>query len=169
MKNEVIFDENLASSEDIDFIGQIIRNHNCCLVKEYLYYHNKGYDNLYNFYERAEADLQMIIHSSELVGKFTRSDIGKIEMYKKRIHAVKNDSNFSTSNSCIKNSRKKIGMKYYTLGLISQHMDKKTARLYILKSLFYNFQIRHLVTYIKFFNPLRKKDIIVKESELYFS
>lgn len=167
-KEGIFFDEQLVAGEDLDFVTKIIKLHKSCLIEEFHYYHNQGTDNLYNFKERDNNKLEAIILDRELVRKFTDSDKYKIEMLKKRIEYVKSDAEFSTAKKCIQNCRNRIGRKYFTLGLLNQHCNRKLAISYLWHSLFYDFHGVRFSAFVKLINPFRSESILADSSELYF-
>lgn len=162
------FDENLKAGEDTDYICRLIRETKCCFMEEYHYYHFQGIDNLYNFIERDNASLEKIIASKEIAEKFTQSDIHKIEMLKRRIKYVQEDSKFSEKELCIRRCNDKIAKKYLTLSLMNQKINRKKAIYLGICSLFWKSDVRRW-RYVRKLLCFWKKDIILADdNELYF-
>ena len=163
------FDETLRTNEDIDFITRLLQVSKVSFSASYLYIHEQGDDNLYNFEERSEDNYLKIAKNGKAISKFNKSDRSKIKMYKKRIKLIKKSSDLKDKKACLLHCRDRIGRKYFTLGLINQFEHKLFSVFCIFMSLFYDCHIIRIKVLLSILNPFSKVNYDISKSELYLS
>lgn len=132
------FDEELHTSEDIDFITRIIFEEGFVLILRYHIYYNQGNDNLFFFLDRGNVNLEKLLDSKERVRKLINCALDKIRMYEKRISFLEqHKKELQMYGKCVKVANYLISTKYGTLAILNQRIDKYQSCIYMIQSLKY--------------------------------
>lgn len=134
------FEENLFTSEDIDFVLRILDNFNVVIDKNaHFTYYDDTNNSLYSYIDRDNAEIKDLIKNREYVKRLTLDGVNKIEMRKRMKKLIFNSQNFTEKNKCISLIDKRIQNKYYTLAYLNQRTPK--AIVFALKLIKSNYNL----------------------------
>lgn len=152
LKEIGMFDESLKASEDDDFEFRIFCKYKFALIKEYHFTYKQGEDNIYNFMDRKNYDLEKLITNKELIERTAICLYNKTRALTKKNFDIKTVEGLKEKKLCRKKCCEKLGEKYFTLGFLNSRTSKLKSLKYALLALKYSFCIVNikLVIYIIF-------------------
>ncbi len=162
------FNENLRSSEDVDFVYRLLESYKFCLIKDHHFIYYEGQDNIYNFIDRNNIDVSQLVYNKKLVEGMNRNGTNKNEMWKNLKELVGKSPGIKDKKKCIKVINERIALKYFTLGFINARLSKVRALGYYLNSLAYKPDRARLLFLFKLLFPVYQTDNTSIISDLDF-
>lgn len=157
------FIEELRASEDIEFISRCISIDGFCYVNKPHFIYYMGTDNLYNFIDRSEINLNKLLLDDEKIKKIIKCDLDKCKMFSLRKDYVKKINIDIDKKACIKACNIKISKKMFTIAVLVQKNDHKLFLKCMLHSIICDlklYKIKYLILWLLGKKILPSKDLL---------
>lgn len=154
-----MFDECLRASEDDDFEFNIFCKYKFALIKEYHFTYKQGEDNIYNFIDRKNYDLEKLMTNKKVVERVSICLENKTKALTKEISNIKAIEDLKENKLCVKKCCKKLGKKYFTLGFLNSRTSKLKSLKYGLLALKYSFSLLNIKLIIHIIFPHLFSDV----------
>lgn len=150
------FDTNLSMSEDDDYSFRILLNYDALVIMEELFIYHQGTDNLYNFSERANINLNKDFEKKEVVDKFSICLENNYEAINKKRSAYLKYGKYANKKAFLTACREQMGWRAFTIAYINKKTNIKKAFKYSLLSIHH---MHRKIDYKLFINILFRNEI----------
>lgn len=140
-ENIGLFDVGLITSEDDDYSFRILLKYDAVVVMKSLFIYHQGVDNLYNFVERENSDIDKLLNERKIINKFTIFLENNYKSIKKKQKAYLQYGNFNNKKKFLNACREQLGWRAFTIAYINKELDIKKSLKYNLKSIWYMHRI----------------------------
>lgn len=174
MESEVIrktglLNEKLPVAEDTDFVFRVNYAYAFCLIRNYHFVYNQSADSLYNFANRKMADMEKLISDTILVRRLTFCGLAACRMWQYKKAFIRKAAEFNRRDECLKKCNKKKALKYFSLGFINKKCNRMLAFLFLIKSLFYDYNHEKIKLLINILLPFTFRQLEIHFSEHWLS
>ena len=140
-ENIGLFDVSLITSEDDDYSFRILLKYDAVVVMKKLFVYHQGVDNLYNFVERENSDIDKLLVERKTINKFTTFLENNYKSVTKKRKAYLQYGNFNNKKKFLNACREQLGWRAFAIAYVNKELDIKKSLRYSFKSILYMHRI----------------------------
>lgn len=164
LESNDIFNESLRVCEDSELIFRLLFNNEFCLIKKAHFIYNEGNDNIYNFIDRSNVNLDTLLSNKEAIKKLNICGTSKCIMFQHLIQIIK-QSNRGRKNA-INLCKGHIAYKFESLSYLNTRVSKRKSIHFMLMSCIYRFDKAKLFYMLKVLFSLNRNNICIKPEDI---